>query len=160
MSLSLRTGKTKIFFYSVSSKNCLSFLSTYLLTVDAAQPVPGPELVPELAGRAARHKTRNHDPVGGEGRILALLLRLACPRKSQDSSFPEYNFRVWINPNFKFDFFSKVLTHLFKTTSTGRFLSANYRDFFRMNLTANPMDINPEVLCLMKKFSCKNCTCH
>jgi hypothetical protein len=71
---------------TLSSMNCLSFLSTYLLSVDAAQPVTGPELVPELAGRAARHQTRNHDPVGGEGRVLALLLRLACPRKSQHSS--------------------------------------------------------------------------
>jgi hypothetical protein len=93
------------------------------LTVDAAQPVPGPELVPKLAGRSARHQTRNHYPVGGEGRILALLLRLACPRKSQDSS-----------PGF----FRQIFA------------------VFRMNLTANPMDINPEVLCLTKKFSCAN----
>ncbi len=32
-----------------------------------------------------------------------------------------YNCRVWINPNFKLDFFPKVLTNLFKTTSTGDF---------------------------------------
>jgi hypothetical protein len=30
-----------------------------------------------------------------------------------------YNCRVWINPNFKLDFFPKVLTNSFKTTSTG-----------------------------------------
>jgi hypothetical protein len=30
-----------------------------------------------------------------------------------------YNSRVWINPNFMLDFFPKVLTNLFKTTSTG-----------------------------------------
>ncbi len=29
------------------------------------------------------------------------------------------NCRVWINPNFKLDFLPKVLTNLFKTTSTG-----------------------------------------
>jgi hypothetical protein len=29
-----------------------------------------------------------------------------------------YNCRVWINPNFKLDFSPKVLTNLFKTTST------------------------------------------
>jgi hypothetical protein len=34
-----------------------------------------------------------------------------------------YNCRVWINPNFKLDFFPKVLTNLFKTTSTGDALS-------------------------------------
>jgi hypothetical protein len=33
-----------------------------------------------------------------------------------------YNCRVWINPNFKLDFFPKVLTNLFKTTSTGECL--------------------------------------
>jgi hypothetical protein len=30
-----------------------------------------------------------------------------------------YNCRVWINPNFKLNFLPKVLTNLFKTTSTG-----------------------------------------
>ncbi len=34
----------------------------------------------------------------------------------------QYNFRVWINPNFKLDFFSKVVTNLFKTTSAGELL--------------------------------------
>jgi hypothetical protein len=31
----------------------------------------------------------------------------------------KYNCRVWINPNFKLDFLPKVVTNLFKTTSTG-----------------------------------------
>jgi hypothetical protein len=31
----------------------------------------------------------------------------------------KYNSRVWINPNFKLDFLPKVVTNLFKTTSTG-----------------------------------------
>jgi hypothetical protein len=30
----------------------------------------------------------------------------------------KYNCRVWINPNFKLDFLPKVVTNLFKTTST------------------------------------------
>jgi hypothetical protein len=93
------------------------------LTVDAAQPVPGPELVSELAGRSARHQTRNHDPVGGEGRVLALLLRLACPRKSQDSGFAG-------------SFFQRIFAIFF---------------FYNEFNSEYPMDIILEVLRLAKK---------
>ena len=62
------------------------------MAVDASEPVPGSELVAELAGGAAGKQAGQHNPASSEGRVLTLRLRLTC--KTSPSYYVQHRIRI------------------------------------------------------------------